>query len=289
MLIEILSDRVHYWVAKIDLAAIDGQMRPIENPTVQIDVESSTRFNIKYHTEDGTVVHPPILHCSPTGSVERVICAILENISTQAVPALPTWLSPIQVRVVPVAERHGAFAAEVCDKINAAKIRCDIDDREESVGKKVREAGMDWVPYVVVIGDEEVAGKKLTVTIRKKSQPNKPYKEELSADALIAAVQKDTEGYAVPPAVHAAPDVEEGAVYLIFLNSSRGMPFTAIFPGYWLQKAPDGCRAWSRNFIYPFPSRSLHCLSKGYEIFRCNRCQVPAATLSYLVNEGIAS
>ena len=59
---------------------------------------------------DGSVVHPPILHCSPTGSVERVICAILENISTQKVPALPTWLSPVQVRVVPVAERHAAFA-----------------------------------------------------------------------------------------------------------------------------------------------------------------------------------
>ncbi len=192
MLIEILSDRVHYWVAKIDLAAIDGQMRPIENPTVQIDVESSTRFNIRYHTEDGTVVHPPILHCSPTGSVERVICAILENISTQAVPALPTWLSPVQVRVVPVAERHGAFAAEVCDAINAARIRCDVDDREESVGKKVREAGMDWVPYVIVVGDEEVASKSLTVTIRKKSQPNKPHKENLTTEALIAAIHKET-------------------------------------------------------------------------------------------------
>jgi len=194
MLIEILSDRVHYWVAKIDLAAIDGQMRPIENPTVQIDVESSTRFNIKYYKEDGTLVHPPILHCSPTGSVERVLCAILENISTQQVPALPTWLSPTQVRVIPVAERHGAFAAEVCNAINAAQIRCDVDDREESVGKKVREAGMDWVPYVIVVGDEEVASKNLTVTIRKKSQPNKPHKEQLTTEALIAAVKKDTEG-----------------------------------------------------------------------------------------------
>ena len=194
MLIEILSDRVHYWVAKIDLAAIDGQMRPIENPTVQIDVESSTRFNIKYHKEDGTVVHPPILHCSPTGSVERVICAILENISTQQVPALPTWLSPAQVRVIPVTERHTAFAAEICATINTAQVRCDMDDREESVGKKVREAGMDWVPYVIVVGDEEIASKKLTVTIRKKSQPNKPHKEQLTAEELIAAVKKDTEG-----------------------------------------------------------------------------------------------
>jgi threonyl-tRNA synthetase len=194
MLIEILSDRVHYWVAKIDLAAIDGQLRPIENPTVQIDVESSTRFAIKYHKEDGTPVYPPILHCSPTGSVERVICAILENISTQAVPALPTWLSPTQVRVVPVAERHGAFAAEICNAINAAQVRCDVDDREESVGKKVREAGMDWVPYVIVVGDDEIASKKLTVSVRKKSQPNKPFKEQMTTDALIAAVRKDTEG-----------------------------------------------------------------------------------------------
>ena len=106
-----------------------------------------------------------------------MICAILENISTQKVPALPTWLSPTQVRVVPVAERHTAYAQEVCDIFNTQSIRCDIDDREESVGKKVREAGMDWVPYVIVIGDEEMANKKLTVTIRRKSEPNKPYKE----------------------------------------------------------------------------------------------------------------
>ena len=191
MLIEILSDRVHYWEAKIDLAAIDGQNRPIENPTVQIDVESSTRFAIKYHKDDGTPVYPPILHCSPTGSIERVICAILENISTQKVPALPTWLSPVQARVVPVSERHGAYALEICNALNAAQVRCDVDDREESVGKKVREAGMDWVPYVVVVGDEEVATKKLTVTIRKKSQPNKPCKEQLTVEALAAAVKAE--------------------------------------------------------------------------------------------------
>ena len=194
MLIEILSDRVHYWVAKIDLAAIDGQKRPIENPTVQIDVESSTRFAIKYHKEDGTPIYPPILHCSPTGSVERVICAILENISTQEVPSLPTWLSPTQVRVVPVTEKHIAFAEELVKTINAAQVRCDIDDRNETMGKKVREAGMDWVPYVIVVGDEEVASKMLTVTVRKKSQPNKPFKEQLSIVDLIAAVKKDTEG-----------------------------------------------------------------------------------------------
>jgi len=190
MLIEVLSDRVHYWVAKVDLAAIDGQGRPIENPTVQIDVESSLRFDIKYHL-DGKEVHPPILHCSPTGSVERVICAILESTARQDVPRLPTWLSPTQVRVIPVAERHLTFAEKIASDLNTEKIRADLDDRGESVGKKVREAAIDWVPFVVVVGDTEVESGRLTVTIRSKSEPKKPFKESFSFPDLVALVQAD--------------------------------------------------------------------------------------------------
>jgi len=198
MLIEILSDRVHYWVAKVDLAAIDGQGRPIENPTVQIDVESSKRFDIKYH-KDGEEVFPPILHCSPTGSVERVICAILENTANQDVAHFPTWLSPTQVRIIPVAERHVEFAAKISHLLNIAQIRTDLDDRDESVGKKVREAGMDWVPYVVVIGDEEVEAGTLTVTIRAKSAPKKPYKEKFTPTGLISVVKEETKGMPFRP------------------------------------------------------------------------------------------
>ncbi|MFA5269572.1 MAG: His/Gly/Thr/Pro-type tRNA ligase C-terminal domain-containing protein, partial [Methanoregula sp.] len=83
---------------------------------------------------------------------------------------------------------------ELVKTINAAQIRCDVDDRNETMGKKVREAGMDWVPYVIVVGDEEVASKNLTVTVRKKSQPNKPFKEQMTPEGLIAAVRKDVEG-----------------------------------------------------------------------------------------------
>lgn len=194
ILIETLSDRVHYWVAKIDLAAIDGQNRPIENPTVQIDVESAKRFDIKYHLADGTEVFPPILHCSPTGSVERVFCAILENTVNQKVAHLPTWMSPTQVRVIPVAERHTPYAKELMERLNNSNIRADLDDRDESVGKKVREAGMDWAPFVVVIGDSEMESGNLTVTIRMKSEPNKPYKEAMTAEKLIEIVRKEIEG-----------------------------------------------------------------------------------------------
>ncbi|HOI14480.1 MAG TPA: threonine--tRNA ligase, partial [Methanoculleus sp.] len=163
MLIEVLSERTHYWIAKVDLAAIDAQGRPIENPTVQIDVESADRFDIKYYAPDGTEIHPPILHCSPTGSIERVICAMLEGTAAQDVPSFPTWLAPTQVRLVPVAERHVCFAEEIGTRLNAAGIRADVDDRDESVNKKVREAGMDWVPYVAVIGDQEAETGRLTV------------------------------------------------------------------------------------------------------------------------------
>lgn len=192
-LIEILSDRVHYWIAKIDLAAIDGQGRPIENPTVQIDVESSARFGIRYH-KDGEEVHPPILHCSPTGSVERVICAMLENTAHQTIAHLPTWLSPTQVRVIPVAERHVSAATQVMTFLNERHIRADIDDRDESVGKKVREAGMDWVPYVAVIGDEEVRDHAVTVTIRSKSEPKKPFKVSSTPEGLVEMVSAEISG-----------------------------------------------------------------------------------------------
>ncbi|SCL75031.1 Threonine-tRNA ligase 1 [Methanoculleus chikugoensis] len=194
MLVEVLSERTHYWIAKADLAAIDAQGRPIENPTVQIDVESADRFDIKYYAPDGTEVHPPILHCSPTGSIERVICAMLENTATQEVPSFPTWLAPTQVRLVPVAERHVCFAEEIGARLNATGIRADVDDRDESVNKKVREAGMDWVPYVAVIGDQEAETGRLMVTIRRLSAKKKPYKESMTESELIQAVKLETAG-----------------------------------------------------------------------------------------------
>lgn len=193
MLVEILGERVHYWVAKVDLAAIDGQGRPIENPTVQIDVESSHRFGISY-IENGERVYPPILHCSPTGSIERVICAMLEGTASQEAPMLPVWLSPIQVRIVPVADRHLEYAEGVRRYLSEGGIRADIDDREESMNRKIRLAGMDWVPYVAVAGDGEVDRKTLTVTIRKLSGKNRVHREEMTPEALRERVLQEIAG-----------------------------------------------------------------------------------------------
>lgn len=191
VLIETLSDRVHYWIAKVDLAAIDGQGRPIENPTVQIDVESSERFDISYRTASNEEIRPPIIHCSPTGSIERVICALLENTASQEVPMFPVWLSPIQARVIPVSSKHLEYAEGVCSALNVSGVRCDIDDREESVGKKIREAGMEWIPYVAVVGDDEIDSGRLTVTIRSESKPKKPCKADMTTEELVSRVKID--------------------------------------------------------------------------------------------------
>jgi threonyl-tRNA synthetase len=164
-LLEIIPERHHYWSAKIDFAAIDGLGRPIENPTVQIDVESAERFDIEY--SDGENTHnPPILHYSPSGGIERVVAAILEKTATMETPQLPTWLSPTQVRFIPVGEEHVAYCDDLVAELDEADVRADVDERDESVGKRIAKAETDWVPYYVVVGDREVEGDTMGVNVR---------------------------------------------------------------------------------------------------------------------------
>lgn len=192
VLLEILPERKHYWSCKIDFAAIDYLGRPIENPTVQIDVESGKRFDITYLGDDGKEHYPTILHCSPTGSIERVICSLLEKTAIELdekAPMLPTWLSPIEVRIITVGEDHKDFANELYDKINAENIRVDVDDRDESVGKKIRNAATEWIPYIFVVGDNEKESGVFSVTVRETGE-----KVDMTVDELIKEVLDKTKG-----------------------------------------------------------------------------------------------
>lgn len=192
VLLEILPERKHYWSCKIDFAAIDYLGRPIENPTVQIDVESGKRFDITYLGEDGKEHYPTILHCSPTGSIERVICSLLEKTAIELdekAPMLPNWLSPIEVRIITVGEDHKDFANELYDKINAENIRVDVDDRDESVGKKIRNAATEWIPYIFVVGDNEKESGVFSVTVRETGE-----KVDMTVDELIKEVLDKTKG-----------------------------------------------------------------------------------------------
>jgi threonyl-tRNA synthetase len=185
-LLELLSERAHYGVCKCDLAALDTSRKPIECPTVQIDVESAERFDIKYYDETGET-WPIILHTSPTGGIERVLGAILEAQALERVPSLPVWLAPTQVRIIPISDQYLKYAAGVLDELQKAKIRVDIDDRDESVNKKVAAAGKEWVPYVVVLGKKEQEEKSLAVTKRLTGK-----KQSMSLNELIDEVEKNT-------------------------------------------------------------------------------------------------
>jgi threonyl-tRNA synthetase len=183
-LLEIIPERHHYWSAKIDFAAIDGLGRPIENPTVQIDVESAERFDIEY--TDGTDQHhPPILHYSPSGGIERVMAALLEQTATMDTPRLPTWLSPTQVRFIPVnPDEHLDYCDDLADQLEDAEIRVDIDDRDESVGKRIAGAETDWVPYYVVVGGNEIEGDTIGVNIRAEDEERDMTLAELQETVL---------------------------------------------------------------------------------------------------------
>ncbi|GFO97394.1 threonyl-trNA synthetase [groundwater metagenome] len=196
VLIELWDQRFFYFVLKFEFNYIDAMDKASALSTVQIDVENAERYGIKYIDSDGTEKRPFILHCSPSGAIERCIYALLEKANMNSekgiVPMLPVWLSPTQVRVIPVTEKHMEYAEKVAGELNG---RVDIDDREETVGKKVRDAAKEWVPYVAVVGDEEVKSGGITVTVRSESLPNKPVNVKMTVQELNERVSKDIAGY----------------------------------------------------------------------------------------------
>ncbi len=195
VLIEMWDERFFYFVLKFEFNFVDTLDKASALSTVQIDVENAERYDMTYVDEAGERQRPILLHCSPSGAIERVMYALLEKAARQAedgkLPSLQTWLSPTQVRIIPVAERHHARAFEIAKDLG---FRTDIDDRDETVGKKIRDAGREWVPYVVVIGDEELASGLLTVTIRANSTPKSAAKSKMTVEELGEKIKSETMG-----------------------------------------------------------------------------------------------
>jgi threonyl-tRNA synthetase len=206
VLVEMWDERFFYFVLKFEFNYIDCLGKASALSTVQIDVENAERYDINYIDAEGAARKPLILHCSPSGAIERCIYSLLEKaqmtLDAGGLPVLPLWLSPTQVRIIPVAERHNAYAEKVASRLSC---RVDIDERDESVGRRIRDAGREWIPYVVVIGNEEVETGKLSVTVREESTPRKPKKVVMSVDELEQAIWeriKDTPYKPLPLSIH---------------------------------------------------------------------------------------
>lgn len=196
VLIELWDQRFFYFVLKFEFNYIDAMDKASALSTVQIDVENAERYGIKYIDPNGEEKRPLILHCSPSGAIERCIYALLEKANMNSekgiVPMLPVWLSPAQVRIIPVTEKHIEYAQNVSGEMNC---RVDIDDRDETVGKKIRDSGKEWVPYVAVIGDEEVKNRNLTVTVRSESLPGRPAITKMTVSELNERIANEISGY----------------------------------------------------------------------------------------------
>ncbi|MFH1100911.1 MAG: threonine--tRNA ligase [Methanobacteriota archaeon] len=174
VLIELWNERYFYFVMKFEFNIIDSMQKASALSTVQIDVENAERFSITYADEKGEKKYPYILHTSISGSIDRCVYALLEREAIKMQkgkkPMLPLWLSPTQVRFIPVNDDFVKDCEQYVDEVTKVSplyhIRADIDDREESVSRKIRDAEKEWIPFIIVVGEKERTEKKVTPRIR---------------------------------------------------------------------------------------------------------------------------
>jgi len=199
LLAEVWAERFFYFRLKWDANFVDNQDKAAALSTDQIDVENAKRYEITYVDEKGEKQYPLILHCSPSGAIERCVYALLEKAYKEQqsgkLPMLPLWLSPTQVRLIPMSDKYMEKVEEIAQQIEAHCIRVDIDDRVSTLQKRVREAETEWVPYVVVVGQREIESGVLA--IRDREAHGKVHNMKL--DELITKVKSELEGKPFKP------------------------------------------------------------------------------------------
>jgi threonyl-tRNA synthetase len=185
-LVEMWDERFFYFILKWEFNFVDNLDKASALSTDQIDIENAERYSISYVDKKGEKRYPLILHCSPSGAIERCVYALLEKAYREQrkgnVPILPLWLAPIQVRVVPVSEKFVEDAKNIMMKIEKHCIRVDLDDRPITMQKKVREAETEWINYVLVIGPKEINSGVFQVRDRKAREMRKMRLPELMSE-----------------------------------------------------------------------------------------------------------
>ncbi len=193
VLVEMWKERFFYFVLKWEFNYIDNLGKASALSTDQIDVENGNRYGIEFVDENNKTINPIILHNSPSGAIERVIYALLEKCAKDAKegrkPMFPLWLAPTQVRIIPLKDEFMEFSQNLFDKLTEKNIRVDIDDRNESIGKRIRESEKEWIRYVLVIGDKEVNSENLSVRDRTQSDVR-----DIPFDDFINEIQTQNQG-----------------------------------------------------------------------------------------------
>jgi threonyl-tRNA synthetase len=192
IMVEMWKERFFYFILKWEFNFIDNSDKAAALSTDQIDVENGSRYNIEFVDEDGSRKNPIILHNSPSGAVERIIYALLERSAkiskAGGIASFPLWLTHTQVRIIPVGKQHTELCEKIATELSSKQIRTDIDDREESVGKKIRESETEWIRYTLVIGDKELQSE--TFTVRDRNE--KRQRQDVKLEELISEIKSQT-------------------------------------------------------------------------------------------------
>ena len=173
-----------FYGPKLDFMVKDALGRRWQLGTIQVDYNLPERFDLEYTGSDGKKHRPVMIHRAPFGSLERFVAVLLEHTAGK----LPLWLTPDQVSVLPVSEKFADYAKKVCDLMNNSDIRASIDDRNETIGKRIRESEMQRIPFLVIEGEKEMESG--TVSVRRQGGKDEG---SMKVGDFIALVQKEVE------------------------------------------------------------------------------------------------
>jgi threonyl-tRNA synthetase len=171
-----------------------------------VDNEGKKRqkYDIHFTDIDGIKKYPVILHNSPTGGLERILWGLIETAirdKDKKVPGFRTWLSPIQVRILAISNEQHDYAEKILEILSKESYRVDFDDRNEKLGKKIRQSEIDWIPYTIILGKKEQEDQTISIRKRLIGHPRGPKKEtsknvnNVKLSELIEMLNEDTKGF----------------------------------------------------------------------------------------------
>lgn len=177
-----------FYGPKLDFMVKDALGRSWQLGTIQVDYNLPERFDLTYKGSDDKMHRPIMIHRAPFGSMERFVAVLLEHTAGK----FPLWLSPDQVVVLPISEKYNDYAAEVARELNAADVRTQIDDRNEKIGRKIRDNELKRIPYLLIVGEKEAAERKVSVRAQGEGDKGQMSIEEFR-DYLLALVRSEVE------------------------------------------------------------------------------------------------
>ncbi len=178
-----------FYGPKIDTKIEDALGRAWQGPTVQVDFNLPQRFKVTYIGDDGQEHLVAMVHRTVLGSMERFLASLLEHYGG----AFPVWLAPVQVKIIPVADRHADYAGKLGNELRSDGIRVEVDDRSERMNLKIRQAQLEKIPYMLIVGDREVANNTVSVRLRHGEQLNNQPLASVKERIKTAIARKEKE------------------------------------------------------------------------------------------------